>query len=105
MLRDRLRQHDRCALIDQYRFDRIPHLAAQLEALDTWRRWAWGDSIDVQTLSGAVDTFLAAAGHQDGRYRTLGQAVQHWAIDAGMRLPAPESAAPTLEVAGPELGL
>ena len=100
-LGDRLRHHDRSALIDQYRIDRMPRLAAQLDALDTWRRWALGDSIDVMPLGGAVDTLRSAGGH----CRALAQAVQEWSGNAGIHLPVPGSVTTTVEVAGPELGL
>ena len=90
MVRDRLRHHDRLALIDQYQLDRIPHLAAQVDALDTWRRWAWGDSIDVQPLGEAVDTLVSAGGH----YRALAQAVQEWSGHAGIRLRQPRTTHP-----------
>jgi hypothetical protein len=84
-VRDRLRHHDRGALFDQYRIDRVPHLAAQLEALDLWRCRAWGDSIDVQTLGEAVGTPLSTGGH----CRALVQAVQGWSGQAGICLPSP----------------
>ncbi len=83
-LRDRLRHRDRLALIDQYRDDRIPRLVAQLDALDTWRRWAWGDSIDVKPLSEAVDTLRSASGH----CRALAQVVQEWSGLAGYPSPS-----------------
>jgi hypothetical protein len=105
MVRDRLRHHDRGALIDPYGLDRIPHLAAQLDALDIWRHWAWGDSVDVQKLGGAVDILLSRGSLQDDRYRALSYAVQQWVIDAGLRLPVPESVTTTAELTGPELGL
>ncbi len=97
-MRDQLRHHDRSALIDQYRLDRIPHLASQVVALDTWRRWAWGDSIDVKTLDDAVDTLMSAGGH----YRALARVVQEWSENAGIRLSRSELATPTPDP-GPSL--
>ena len=80
-------------------------LRAQLEALDTWRRWAWGDSIDVQHLGATVEILLDATGEHVARYGTLGHAVQQWAVDAGIFMPVRESGTLAPEVAGPELGL
>ena len=84
MVRDRLRHHDRTALIDHYRIDRIPHLAAQVDALDTWRRWACGDSINVQPLSEAVDTLLFAGDH----CRASRELVQEWSGHSGYPSPS-----------------
>jgi hypothetical protein len=91
--------------LDSWRVERIPLLEDRLGALDTWSRWANGDTINVEQLGDAVHTLLEATGEVASRYHVLGQTLQHWVTDAGVRRTKPDSAIRTLEVAGPELGL
>jgi hypothetical protein len=92
-------------VFDRYRADCIPQLQRRIDALDTWRRWAWGDSINTGPLADTVHTLIHTGGDDDGRFRALAQTIQDWAVDADIHLPgaAPPIATP-LHISGPELG-
>ena len=61
------------------RSTRSANLQQRCAALDTWRRWAAGATIDGHELGAAVDTLLTATGPDAHHCRALGQVVQHWA--------------------------
>ena len=86
-----LRHRDRLALIDQYRDDRIPRLVAQLDALDTWRRWAWATA-STSSHSARPST---PSGPLAATVGLSAQVVQEWSGLAGIRLVSPEPPAPT----------
>jgi hypothetical protein len=73
------------------RFDQLPHLRQQVEAVDTWARWARGDAVAVQDVHNTV-TLLTSVGrrheHAD-RFRELGQAIRRWADHNDFELPIP----------------
>ena len=82
-LSDELRHHATRELLDRYlTTDRIPQLQQRLDALDTWWRFATGDSIDVDRLGQLVDVLGAADG--EGQYRWLAEAVEQYCHDAGI---------------------
>jgi hypothetical protein len=88
----------------------VDHVAArrrQVESLDLWRRWAGGDTINVEQLGDIVEQ-LTSVSHRDehaDQFQTLGQTVRDWADDADIDLHAAERQSRTHERAGPGLGL
>jgi hypothetical protein len=96
-LRDALRRHDLLAVFDHHTApEQVPHLQQRLDALDTWWRFATGDSIDVNRLGAVVDT-LGRVDDDRGRHRWLAQAVTQHAIDAGLHHPAAGPDVPAVE--------
>jgi DNA transposition AAA+ family ATPase len=87
-------------------FDQVPDLRRQVEALDTWGRWAGGDTMNVQRLGDAVEQLNVNRRDQHAdRFRALGEAVRGWAGDAGIDLGTAPQRSRTLDRAGPELGM
>ena len=84
--------------------DQLPHLRQQVEAVDTWGRWARGDAVAVHQLKNTV-TLLTSVGrrheHAD-RFRELGQAIRRWADQNDFELPI--SARQTRQANGLEIG-
>jgi len=75
-------------------------------ALDTWQRWANGDTITVETLRDTVQILTGPAGTDRGEHhRALGKATGTWAGNAGIDLDIADRPPPTPEHTGPELGL
>ena len=84
--------------------DDIPHMREHLAALDTWRRFANGDNIDVQRLGEIIDILDNIDDHQH-RHRRLADAVKQYCRDAGIHLPTPEPEVPGIEPLGLDIGL
>jgi conjugative relaxase-like TrwC/TraI family protein len=104
--RDALYRHDQHARL-RHTLDRVPDLRRQLDALDTWGRWARGHTINIQQL-GATVTQLTSVGRWDqhaDRFRAFGQAIRDWANDAEIELPTARGRDRSLEPAGLEIGL
>jgi hypothetical protein len=72
--------------------------------LDTWHRWAAGDTVDTNHLGAAIDRLITATGPHANHARALGQLVQQWAASAGIDRPTPEPPRLTVQIAGPDLG-
>jgi conjugative relaxase-like TrwC/TraI family protein len=103
-LSDELRHHSTRELLDWYTTtDRIPELHQRLGALDTWWRFATGDSIDVDRLGQLVDVLGADAG--DSRFRWLADTVEQYCHDAGIPLPSLQPETPGVESPGLGIGL
>ena len=83
----------------------IPELEQRRDALDTWRDWATGGTVDPAHLGTAVDSLVTVTGPHANRYRALGQLVQQWAAGAGIDLPTSEPPRLTRQIGGPDLGL
>jgi hypothetical protein len=90
---------------------RDPHTPSQVsepeqrrDALDTWRRWAAGGTVDANLLS-TVDKLITNTGPQANHSRALGQVIQQWAAGADIDLPTPEPPRLTRQIAAPDLGL
>jgi hypothetical protein len=104
-LREALGRHETHELLDRYiGVDRIPHLTEQLQALDSWWRFALGDRIDVNQLSEIVD-LLGTVDGDHGHYRWLAEAVEQYCHAAAIDLPSPESATPGIESPSLDIGL
>ena len=103
-LSDELRHQNTRELLDRYTTtDRIPHLQERLDALDTWWRFATGDSIDVNRLGQLVDVLRTVDG--DGRLRWLADTVQQYCHDTGINLPTYEPVTLGLERSALDIGL
>ena len=103
-LSDELRHHATRELLDRYATtDRIPQLHRRLDALDTWWRFATGDSIDVGQLGQLVDTFGSV--DSDARFRWLVDTVEQYGHDAGIHLPSLQPATPGVDSPGLDIGL
>ena len=100
---DDLRRYNQRARL-RHTFDQLPHLRQQVEAVDTWGRWARGDAVAVHQLNNTV-TLLTSVGrrheHAD-RFRELGQAIRGWADHNDFELPIP--ARQTRQANGLEIG-
>ena len=100
-----LRHHDLGTQLDAIA-RRLPELQQTVAALDTWQRWANGDTITVDGAGDTVEVLIAARGIVDAeKYRALGNANQARAGTAGIDLKLAVRQPPTLERTGPELGL
>ena len=100
-----LRLHELATLLDPIE-RRLPELERAVATVDTWQRWANGDTITVQELHDAVEVLTASNGTElGGQHRALGNAIQAWAGTAGIDLKLTVREPPTLERTGPELGL
>ena len=85
---------------------RVRGLARVEAALDTWQRWASGDTITVEKLRNTVRILTGASGSDRWEHhRALGQVIQTWASTAGLDLHLADRPPPSVEPAGPELGL
>jgi conjugative relaxase-like TrwC/TraI family protein len=105
-LRDALRSHGTRELLDRYTItDRIPHLHHRLDALDTWWRFAKGDSIDADRLGPLVDILQNVPDHHAERFQLLADAVGQYCHDAGINLPTFGPATLGLEPSGLDIGL
>ena len=62
----------------------IPDLERRCDALETWGRWAAGDTLDTNHLGAAVDILITGTGPNSNHYRALGRHVQQWAAGAGI---------------------
>ncbi len=104
-VRTDLRDHDLIAQLDPV--DRqVLELTRAVAALDTWQRWATGDTITVEKLRDTVQILAGAPGTDRGEHhRALGQVIETWAGTAGIDLHIADRPPPTLEHSGPELGL
>jgi hypothetical protein len=102
-LSDELRHHAIRELIDRYTTTyRIPHLSQRLDALDTWWRFATGDTIDATRLGQLVDVLGAADG--DRRYRWLADTVEQYCHDAGIHLASLQPEVPAVKAPGLDVG-
>jgi conjugative relaxase-like TrwC/TraI family protein len=100
-----LRHHDPATQLDPVE-RRLPELKRAVAAVDTWQRWANGDTITVHELHDAVDVLTASNGTEHGeQHRALGNAIQAWAGAARIDLKLAVRQPPTPERWGPELGL
>jgi hypothetical protein len=100
---DDLRRYNQQARL-RHTLDLLPHLRQQVEAVDTWARWARGDAVAVHELHNTV-TLLTSIGrryeHAD-RFRELGQAIRGWADRNAIEPPIP--ARQTRQANGLEIG-
>jgi hypothetical protein len=104
-LGDELRHHDTRELLDRYAItDRIPELHERLGALDTWWRFATGDSIDVDRLAHLVDVLGTIDGGHRSQYRWLADAVGQYCHDAGIHLATLQPEVPAVEAPGLAIG-
>jgi hypothetical protein len=87
--------------------DQVPVLRRQVDALEQWNRWARGDTINVQQLGDTIGQLTSQSRRDEhtDEFRALGQAALDWADDNRIDLPSRGRHTPTLERAGPELGL
>ena len=100
-----LRHHDVAVQLDRSG-SRLAGLDRTIAALDTWRRWASGDTVNVNGLRDAIEVLTAAdrTGHDD-RHRVLGHVLQTWAGTAGIDLQIADRRPPALQRTGIELAL
>ena len=104
-LRQALRSHQTRELTERWTsIDLTPHLHERLDALNTWWRFAKGDSIGSTRLGEIVD-ILDDVDDDHGRYRWLIDAVEQHCLDAGIHLPTLEPEAPGIETPGLDIGL
>jgi conjugative relaxase-like TrwC/TraI family protein len=104
-LSDELRHHDTRELLDRYTINnRIPQLHQRLDALDTWWRFATGDSIDVDRLAHLVDVLGAIDGGHRSQYRWLANAVGQYCHTAGIHLASLRPEVPAVEAPGLDVG-
>ena len=96
-----LRHHDLATQLDAAP-QRLPDLARTAAALDTWQRWANGDTITVDQLRITVEILTAAHGQQ---HRALGHIVHAWAGTAGIDLQIADPRQLEAQRPGIELGL
>ena len=88
------------------RQSRLADLERTVAALDTWQRWANGDTITVEGLRDTVEALTTGHGTEhDGQHRALGHAIQTWAGTAGVDLHLADRQPPPLHQTGLELGL
>ena len=86
--------------------DHAIDLHSRVAALETWRRWADGDPVNLDALAAAVQTL------NDPKLRTvsngysmLGEAITHWASDTGLERQVVQARVATMSHAGLELSL
>ena len=104
-LRDALRSHHTCELLDSYTItDRIPFLHQRLDALDTWWRFAKGDSVDATRLGEIVD-ILGTVDDDHGHCRWLADSVVQHCHDAGIHVATVQAELPGVQPAGLEISL
>jgi hypothetical protein len=104
-LSNELQHQNTRELLDRYTTtDRIPELHERLDALNTWWRFATGDSINIDRLGELVDVLGTVAGDQ-GRYRWLADTVEQYCHAAGIHLPTRQRETPGIEPAGLDIGL
>jgi hypothetical protein len=86
--RDALDRHDQRAPRLGHTFDQIPVLRRQIESLGIWRRWARGDTVNLQQPGDAVAqlTSQRPPGEHTDHFRTLAYKARDWAGDAGIEL-------------------
>ena len=96
-----VRHHDLATQLDAAS-SRLPDLARTVAALDTWQRWANGDTITVDQLRVTVEMLTAAEGEQ---HRALGHLVRAWAGTAGIDLQIADRRQLEVQRPGVELGL
>jgi hypothetical protein len=101
-----LRHHDLATQLDPVDH-RLADFARTVVALDTWQRWANGDTITVDQLRDTVEVLTTAAhGPEHGeQQRALGHVLQTWAGAAGIDLQIADRRPPALQRTGIELGL
>jgi hypothetical protein len=103
-LGDALRSHDTRELLDRFTTsDRIPELQQRLGALDTWWRFAIGDSINVDGLGELVVVLRTVDGDQ-GKCHQLADAVELYCHDAGIHLASLQPEVPAVEAPGLDVG-
>lgn len=99
-----MHDHDLIGQLDRPHV-RVDDLHARVDALDTWRRWADGDPINVSELAAAVQTLCdPKLRNVSPGYQRLGNTVSRWASDAGLELHLVQPAR-TMSHHGLELGL
>jgi hypothetical protein len=102
---DELRHHATRELLDRYTtVDRIPHLHRRLDALDTWWRFATGDSVDVTRLGEMVD-ILGTVNDDHGQSRWLADSVEQYCHEAGIHLACVQPAPLGVDPPGLDIGL
>ena len=100
-----LRHHDLATQLDSCS-RRLPELASTVAALDTWQRWANGETIGVDKLRDTVEVLTAENRAEHGeQHRALGHVLQTWAGSAGIDLHIADRRPPALQHTGIELGL
>jgi conjugative relaxase-like TrwC/TraI family protein len=101
-----LDRHDIAARLRHTR-DQVPVLRRQVETLNTWRRWARGDTVNLQQLGDTIAklTSHSRRGEHADQLRALGQAARACADDAGIDGPTSGRHTRTHKRAGPDLGL
>ena len=99
-----LRDHDLAHLLDPADH-RVATLQRTVAALHTWQRWADGETIPTEQLTGAIQALTTRGHGRDAHIRDLANAMTAWAGGAGISLHLAESRGREVELARPELGL
>lgn len=103
-LGETLRSHELQELLDRWTTaDHIADLARQVDALDTWWRFARGDTINLDRLADTVDT-LSNVDDPHGRWGWLIDTVDQFWLDTGVHLPTVASAVPDIEAPSLDIG-
>ena len=76
-----------------------------MAAVDTWQRWANGDTLTVEQLHDTVEILTAATEPDGEQHQALGHVIQTWADTAGLDLHLTDPRAPTMQPTGIELEL
>ena len=99
-----LRHHDVAVQLDRSG-GRLAGLDRTVAALETWRRWAIGDTVNVNDLRDAVGVLAAAdrTGHDERHRGMLGSILQTWAGPAGVDLQIADRRPPALQRTGIEI--
>ena len=100
-----LRHHDLATQIDSAS-RRLPELKRAVAALDTWQRWANGETISFDRLRATVaDLTGAHRSEHSEKHCALGHVLQAWAGTTGIDLHPADRQPPALQHTGIELGL
>jgi conjugative relaxase-like TrwC/TraI family protein len=111
-LTEQRRNHDTRETLDRYTATgHIPHLRQQVEALDSWWRFAIGDTIQTNQLATLAYTLGSVNGAHADACRRLADSVDDYARHVGVRPPANPAPArrilqpPDLGIEPPGLGI
>lgn len=100
---DAIRDHD---LLRQFDAPHDHALEARISALETWRRWAEGEPVNIDAFVAAAETLNDPRVRMDtNAYRVLGDVITHWPSDSGLQLRLVATRAETLPPAGLGLSL